>query len=68
MWTDVLGPIVGVQYGMNREAAFDEFIARNTFLKREQTPADIGEAVVYLCQAENITGETINVAGGGELH
>jgi meso-butanediol dehydrogenase / (S,S)-butanediol dehydrogenase / diacetyl reductase len=68
MWTDVLSPIVAVQYGLNGEAAFDEFIARNTFLKREQTPADIGEAVVYLCRAENITGETINVAGGGELH
>ena len=64
MWTDVLSPIVAVQYGLNGEAAFDEFIARNTFLKREQTPADIGEAVVYLCRAENITGETINVAGG----
>lgn len=68
MWTDVLDPIIGTQYGVNRESAFDEFIARNTFLKREQTPADIGEAVVYLCRAENITGETINVAGGGELH
>lgn len=68
MWTDVLDPMVGVQYGVNREAAFDEYIARNTFLKREQTPADIGEAVVYLCRAENVTGETINVAGGGELH
>ncbi len=68
MWTDVLGPIVSVQYGLNPDAGFDEFIARNTFLKREQTPADIGEAVVYLCRAENITGETINVAGGGELH
>jgi len=68
MWTDVLSPIVAIQYGLNGEAAFDEFIARNTFLKREQTPADIGEAVVYLCRAENITGETINVAGGGELH
>ena len=68
MWSDVLGPIIGVQYGIDREAAFNEFIAHNTFLKREQTPADIGEAVVYLCRAENITGETINVAGGGELH
>ena len=68
MWTDVLDPLIGAQYGVNREAAFDEYIARNTFLKREQTPADIGEAVVYLCRAENITGETINVAGGGELH
>ncbi len=68
MWTEVLDPIIGTQYGVNREAAFDEYIARNTFLKREQTPADIGDAVVYLCRAENITGETINVAGGGELH
>jgi meso-butanediol dehydrogenase/(S,S)-butanediol dehydrogenase/diacetyl reductase len=68
MWTDVLDPIIGVQYGVSREAAFDEAVARNTFLKRELTPADIGEAVVYLCRAENITGETINVAGGGELH
>jgi meso-butanediol dehydrogenase/(S,S)-butanediol dehydrogenase/diacetyl reductase len=68
MWADVLGPIIAVQYGMNREAAFDEFIAHTTFLKREQTPVDIGAAVVFLCRADNITGETINVAGGGELH
>ena len=68
MWTEVLDPVVAPQYGVNREAAFDEYIARNTFLKREQTPADIGEAVLYLCRADNVTGETINVAGGGELH
>ena len=68
MFTDVLDPIISVQYGVNREAAFDEIVARNTFLKREQTPDDIGEAVVYLCRAENVTGETINVAGGGEVH
>ena len=67
MFTDVLDPIIGAQYGVNREAAFDEIVQRNTFLKREQTPDDIGEAVVYLCRAENITGEAINVAGGSEL-
>ena len=37
-------------------------------LEARADPADIGEAVVYLCRAENITGETINVAGGGEVH
>lgn len=68
MWTDVLNPLIGEQYGVNREAAFDEYIARNTFLRREQTPDDIGEAVVYLCRADNVTGESINIAGGGELH
>ena len=56
MWTDVLDPLIGIQYGVNREAAFDEYIARNTYLKREQTPADIGEAVVYLCRAEKHYG------------
>ena len=40
------------------------YIARNKFLKREQTLDDIGEAVVYLCRAENITGETINDPDG----
>jgi meso-butanediol dehydrogenase / (S,S)-butanediol dehydrogenase / diacetyl reductase len=68
MWTDVLNPVVGQRLGVNREAAFDEFVTRNTFLGREQTPDDIGDAVVYLCRADNVTGESINVAGGGELH
>ena len=39
-----------------------------TYLRREQTPDDIGEAVVYLARADNITGETLNVAGGAEVH
>ncbi|HEY6394486.1 MAG TPA: SDR family NAD(P)-dependent oxidoreductase [Candidatus Binataceae bacterium] len=68
MWTDVLDPMVAPGLGVNREGAFDEFVARNTWLRREQTPADIGDAVVYLCKADNITGESINVAGGAEVH
>jgi meso-butanediol dehydrogenase / (S,S)-butanediol dehydrogenase / diacetyl reductase len=68
MFTDVLNPAIGQMFGVNREAAFDEVVARQTLLKREQTPDDIGDAVVYLCRADNITGESINVAGGGELH
>lgn len=68
MWSDVLDPAVAPGLGVNREAAFDEFVARNTFLKRPQTPEDIGDAVVYLCRAENITGVALNVAGGAEMH
>ena len=30
--------------------------------------ADIGEAVVYLCKADNVTGVALNVAGGIEMH
>jgi len=45
------------------------FIATHgTYLRREQTPDDIGEAVVYLSRADNITGITLNVAGGAEVH
>jgi NAD(P)-dependent dehydrogenase (short-subunit alcohol dehydrogenase family) len=36
-------------------------------LGRPQTPEDIGEAVVFLCRAENITGEALNVSGGSEM-
>lgn len=36
-------------------------------LGRLQTPDDIGQAVVYLCQADAVTGTSINVSGGGTL-
>ncbi len=68
MWSDVLDPVVAPGLGVNREAAFDEYVARNTFLRRAQTPDDIGDAVVYLCRADNITGVALNVAGGAEMH
>jgi NAD(P)-dependent dehydrogenase (short-subunit alcohol dehydrogenase family) len=38
------------------------------YLRREQTPADIGEAVVYLARADNVTGTSLVVAGGAEIH
>ena len=37
-------------------------------LGRPQTPDDIGEAVVYLAQADNVTGVALNVAGGYVMH
>jgi NAD(P)-dependent dehydrogenase (short-subunit alcohol dehydrogenase family) len=36
-------------------------------LGRIQEPGDIGQAVVYLCQADNVTGTSINVSGGSVL-
>jgi meso-butanediol dehydrogenase / (S,S)-butanediol dehydrogenase / diacetyl reductase len=68
MWTEVLDPAVAASLGVNREAAFDEYVLRNTPLRREQTPADIGDAVVYLCRADNVSGVALNVAGGAEVH
>lgn len=68
MWTDVINQQFAKAWRVDHTEVFDRFIGKNTYLRREQTPADIGECAVYLCKADNVTGESINVAGGGELH
>jgi meso-butanediol dehydrogenase/(S,S)-butanediol dehydrogenase/diacetyl reductase len=71
MWTDVLNKVQGLLGRGEGDGGGDNlsFIATHgTYLRREQTPDDIGDAVVYLARADNITGETINVAGGAEVH
>ncbi len=68
MWTDVLNKALAPLWGVPEAEALDRFIGQNTFLGREQTPADIGEAVAYLCRADNVAGITLTVAGGGEVH
>lgn len=67
MWTDVLNKIPG-QFGAGEGHNLAFFAATRTHLGREQTPNDIGEAVVFLAKAENITGIALNVAGGAEVH
>lgn len=62
MWSDHLSAVLG-----GGREAFDAFIAQGTPLKREQTPADIGQAAVYLARANNVTGVALNVAGGMEM-
>jgi len=68
MWTRVLNPILASLYGISEDRVFEEFIQRQTYLKRPQTPEEIADAAVYLCRAENVTGITLTVAGGGEVH
>jgi meso-butanediol dehydrogenase/(S,S)-butanediol dehydrogenase/diacetyl reductase len=68
MWTDGVAPARAASLGVPVNEAFDAFVRQTTPLGREQTPADIGEAVVYLCRAENVTGVALNVAGGVEMH
>ena len=52
--------------GMTPRQVFDKRVADLVPLKREQTPEDIGWAVVFLAseEARNITGQSINVDGG----
>jgi meso-butanediol dehydrogenase/(S,S)-butanediol dehydrogenase/diacetyl reductase len=68
MFTQVLNPLLAKLYHAPEEEVFEKFVQRQTFLGRGQTPEDIAEATVYLCRAENVTGITLTVAGGGEVH
>ncbi len=68
MWMKVLNPVLARLYGVPEERVFDDFVRRQTYLKREQTPEEIADAAVWLCRAENVTGISLNVAGGGEVH
>jgi meso-butanediol dehydrogenase / (S,S)-butanediol dehydrogenase / diacetyl reductase len=71
MWTEVLNNVRGLLGRSEEDRTGDnlsQVALHGTYLRREQTPADIGEAVVYLACADNVTGETLNVAGGAEVH
>src|SRR5271163_1988408 len=68
MWTDVLNKVPGLLGVGGNEDNLTAVSRQNTFLKREQTPEDIGEAVVYLARADNVSGVALNVAGGAEVH
>ncbi|MBI3455446.1 MAG: SDR family oxidoreductase [Candidatus Rokubacteria bacterium] len=68
MWLEGVAPARAGHLGVAPSEAFDAFVRQNSPLGREQTPPDIGEAVVYLCRADNVTGVALNVAGGVEMH
>jgi meso-butanediol dehydrogenase/(S,S)-butanediol dehydrogenase/diacetyl reductase len=68
MFTQVLNPLLARLYQAPEDEVFEKFVQRQTFLGRGQSPEDIAEATVYLCRAENVTGITLTVAGGGEVH
>ena len=68
MWIDHLS--VGVGHATGKQPgreAFEDYVGRNTPLGREQTPADIADAALYLVRAGNVTGVSLNVAGGTEM-
>ena len=68
MWTGVLNKAIAQQMEIRESEVFEIYAAQNAWLGREQTPADIGDAVVYLASADNVTGVALNVAGGAEVH
>jgi len=68
MWRDVLIQPLMERLGTDAEVAFQAHSAAHVPLGRPQTPEDIGQAVVYLAQADHITGIALNVAGGLVMH
>ena len=72
MWRKIEGMFVGDANAaaVDERAAFDAYIAANCPLGREQTPEDIGHAVVFLVSdaAINITGQALNVDGGIQMN
>jgi meso-butanediol dehydrogenase/(S,S)-butanediol dehydrogenase/diacetyl reductase len=67
MWNDVLIPAIAAAGGTSKEDAWEAMLKRDVPLGREQTPQDMGQAVVFLCKADNITGIAMSVSGGTEM-
>jgi len=76
LWTDMWRSIEALvtkndaAEAVERRRVFEEHLARNCPLGREQTPEDIGHAVAFLASdaARNITGQALNVDGGLEMN
>ncbi|RMF85517.1 MAG: 3-oxoacyl-ACP reductase FabG [Nitrospinota bacterium] len=68
MWSEVLLPAMSAQEQISAEEAFQKHVATRIPLGRPQTPEDIGLAVIYLCQADNVTGTSLIVAGGSTMN
>ncbi|HXK33673.1 MAG TPA: SDR family NAD(P)-dependent oxidoreductase, partial [Dehalococcoidia bacterium] len=53
--------------GQTPQEAFESFIKTQVPMGRPQTAADMGQAAVFLCKADNITGIALGVSGGTEM-
>ena len=76
LWTPMWEKLEGMFGGstdpavVEKRAAFDAYLKTSCPLRREQTPEDIGRAVVFLTSAaaKNITGQSLNVDGGIQMN
>jgi meso-butanediol dehydrogenase/(S,S)-butanediol dehydrogenase/diacetyl reductase len=67
MWLDHLLPSNATSVGQ-REEEFVEAMRSTIRLGRPQSGEDMGDAVVYLASAENVSGVALVVAGGFEMN
>ncbi len=66
MWLEHLLPSNATS-DSQKEAEFTESMAQTIPLGRPQTPEDMGDAVLYLINAVNVSGVALSVAGGFEM-
>lgn len=64
MWGQQLGPAYAPMLGVPPEQVMDILAKTQMPLGRPQQAIDIGEAVAYLCSADNVTGQSLVVDGG----
>ncbi|MEE2783680.1 MAG: SDR family oxidoreductase [Pseudomonadota bacterium] len=67
MWLDHLLPTNATSHDQKNEE-FEKAMANRIPLGRPQTTEDMGEAVLYLVTSENVSGVSLNVAGGVEMN
>ncbi|MEM9620977.1 MAG: SDR family NAD(P)-dependent oxidoreductase [Pseudomonadota bacterium] len=67
MWLDHLLPSNATSESQ-REEEFEASMQTTIPLGRPQSAADMGEAVVYLASANNVSGIALSVAGGFEMN
>ncbi|MFO7962699.1 MAG: glucose 1-dehydrogenase [Desulfobacterales bacterium] len=73
MWADgveVFSKTHPLFKGMDPRQIFDTMVTSQIPMQREQTPEDIGNAVVFLVsdEAREITGQALNVCGGMKMN
>jgi meso-butanediol dehydrogenase/(S,S)-butanediol dehydrogenase/diacetyl reductase len=64
MWSEHLGPAYAGSLGVDPGQVVGTAAKAQMPLGRPQQPEDLGEAVAYLCSADNVTGQSLVVDGG----
>ena len=67
MWLEHLMP-ANTADAADQQQQFEEAMANMIPLGRPQTVEDMGQAAIYLASAANVTGVSLNVAGGYEMN
>lgn len=68
MWSEHLSPAYAPFFDVAPEKLIETAAKLQMPLGRPQKPEDIGEAVAYFCEADNISGQNLVIDGGHALY